>query len=184
MNPVGELLSVDDIDLDLDLPDKGALLQRIAAMLARRHHLTEAEVLGSLTAREELGSTAVGHGVAIPHARMTQCSAAAGVFVRTRAGIPFDASDGKPVSLFLGLIVPNQPNERHLKLLATAAAMFSDRSFRDQIRACTDATALQELLAAWPNSSPSQARAQFRESRLARLKAVKAILEEGGWLTA
>jgi nitrogen PTS system EIIA component len=157
MNPVGDLLSIDDIDLDLDLSGKGAVLQWIAATLARRHHLSEAEVLESLTAREALGSTAVGHGVAIPHARMSQCSAAAGVFVRTSVGIPFDASDGKPVSLFLGLIVPKQANERHLKLLATAAAMFSDRSFRDQIKACTDANSLQELLAAWPHSPPSEA---------------------------
>ncbi|MGO9444268.1 MAG: PTS sugar transporter subunit IIA [Thiobacillaceae bacterium] len=158
MNPVGELLSVDDIELDLDVPGKETLLKRIAATLARRHHLNEAEVLESLTSREELGSTAVGHGVAIPHARMTQCGAAAGVFVRTRVGIPFDASDGKPVSLFLGLIVPQQANERHLKLLATAAAMFSDRSFRDQIRACANSNAMHALLTAWPDSPLSQGR--------------------------
>jgi PTS system nitrogen regulatory IIA component len=149
MNPVGELLRVEDIHLDLDVPDKLRLLERIAALLARRHGLSNAQVLESLTAREQLGSTGLGHGVAIPHARMPQCYAPAGVFVRTKAAIPFDAPDRKPVSLFFGLIVPNQAAERHLQLLGTAAAMFSDKSFRDKLAACPDPDTAAELLAAW-----------------------------------
>lgn len=158
MNLVGELLGIDDIELDLDVSGKAALLERIAAMLARRRRLVEAEVLHSLTVREQLGSTALGHGVAIPHARMTQCGAAAAVLVRTRIAIPFEAPDGKPASVFLGLIVPQQANERHLRLLATAAAMFSDRAFREKLKACTSPAAVSELLAAWPDSSASPAR--------------------------
>lgn len=149
MNPVGELLTVDDIALDLDVSTNGALLQRIAAMLARGSQLDETEVLDSLRLREELGSTALGHGVAIPHARMARCNAAAGAFVRTRLAIPFNAPDGKPVYNFLGLIVPRQANERHLKLLATAAAMFSDRGFRDRLSACVDPALARELFSSW-----------------------------------
>ena len=70
----------------------------------------------SLTAREQLGSTGLGHGVAIPHARMYQCDTATGVFVRTKAPVPFDAPDGKPVSIFLALVVPKQATQRHLQL--------------------------------------------------------------------
>jgi nitrogen PTS system EIIA component len=140
---------VDDIALDLDVSTNGALLQRIAAMLARRSQLVETEVLDSLRLREELGSTALGHGVAIPHARMARCNAAAGAFVRTRLAIPFNAPDGKPVSNFLGLIVPRQANERHLKLLATAAAMFSDRGFRERLGACVDPAQALELFTSW-----------------------------------
>jgi PTS system nitrogen regulatory IIA component len=158
MNPVGELLNLDDIALDVDVSSGTALLQRAAAMLARRSHLIEAEVLASLTAREELGSTALGHGIAIPHARMAQCGASAGVLVRTRFAIPFNAPDTKPVSIFLGLIVPKQANERHLKLLATAAEMFSDRSFREKIRACAESSQALELLAQWPDGSGPQVR--------------------------
>jgi len=158
MNPVGELLRLEDIALDVDVSTKLALLQRIAAMLAERRGLIAKEVLDSLAAREELGSTALGHGVAIPHARMAQCSMAGAVFVRTKFGIPFDAPDGKPVSFFLGLLVPKQANERHLKLLAAAAAMFSDRGFRDQLRACTDAAAVSRLFAAWHEASAAPAR--------------------------
>ena len=138
MNPVGELLRLGDINLDVDVPDKVGLLQLIASLLARRLGLSLADVLESLTAREDLGSTALGHGVAIPHARMPQCYAVAGVFVRTKAAVPFDAPDHKPVSLFLALVVPKQATERHLQLLATAATMFNDRVFREKLRAESD----------------------------------------------
>lgn len=152
MNPIGELLAPEDVRLDVEASSKDQVLRKIAALLAGRHHLSEAIVLESIMARERLGSTGVGHGVAIPHARMSECVAPAGVFVRTKDPIPFDAPDGKPVSVFLGLIVPNMANERHLQLLATAASMLSDRAFRDKLRACTDPKALRDLLAAWPDA--------------------------------
>jgi PTS system nitrogen regulatory IIA component len=76
------------------------------------------------------------------------------VFVRTKAAVPFDAPDRKPVSIFLALIVPNQATERHLQLLATAASMFSDRAFRDTLRTCPDPSTVRELLAAWPKAPP------------------------------
>lgn len=152
MNFLGELLTPGDVRLDVDVATKEQVLRQIASLLAARQGLAEGPILEGMTAREQLGSTGVGHGVAIPHARMTQCGAAAAVFVRTKVGIPFDAPDGRPVSVFLGLIVPNMANERHLQLLATAAGMLSDRAFRDKLRACTDPAAVRELLAAWPNA--------------------------------
>ena len=152
MNPVGELLRLGDINLDVDVPDKVGLLQLIASLLARRLGLSLADVLESLTAREDLGSTALGHGVAIPHARMPQCYAVAGVFVRTKVAVPFDAPDHKPVSLFLALVVPKQATERHLQLLATAATMFNDRVFREKLRAESDPDMVRGLLMAWPDS--------------------------------
>ena len=154
MNCVGELLGPDDVHLDVDVSRKGQLLEQVAAVLARRHGLSQAQILESMTAREQLGSTGLGQGVAIPHARMNQCDAAAGVFVRTRTAIPFDAPDGRPVSLFLALIIPKQASEAHLQLLATAAAMFSDRDFRDKLKRCADPSVARELLAAWSDSSP------------------------------
>jgi PTS system nitrogen regulatory IIA component len=152
VNPIGELLGPGDIHLDVDVPDKARLLQRIASLLAQRLGLSADEVLASLTARENLGSTGLGHGVAIPHARMPQCYAVAGAFVRTEIAIPFDAPDHKPVSLFLALVVPKQATERHLQLLATAATMFNDRVFREKLRAESDPDTVRELLMAWPDS--------------------------------
>ena len=152
MNPVGELLALDDVRLDLDVSTKAQLLEQVAALLATRHGLSKTLILESLTVREQLGSTGVGHGVAIPHARMNQCAVPAAAFLRTKLAIPFDAPDGKPVSVFLGLIVPNKANERHLQLLATAAAMLSDRIFRDKLKTSTDSRTVRELLAAWPDA--------------------------------
>ncbi len=152
MNPVGELLRRDDVRLDLDISNRDQLLEEVATLLAARHGLSTTLTLESLKVRERLGSTGVGHGFAIPHARMSQCAAATAAFVRTQFAIPFDAPDGRPVSVFLGLIVPQKASDEHLQLLATAAGMFSDRSFRERLRTSTDPNALRELLAAWPDS--------------------------------
>jgi nitrogen PTS system EIIA component len=157
MNPIGELLSIDDVQLELDASGKTELLAKIAGMLAGRHGLSKAQVLESLIAREQLGSTGLGHGVAIPHARMAQCDAATGVFVRTKIAVPFDAPDGKPVSMFLGLIVPKQATQRHLQLLATAAAIFSDADVRGKLRTTADPGMLRDILVGWPDfSSPGR----------------------------
>jgi nitrogen PTS system EIIA component len=155
MNPLGELLAADDIRLDLDVSTKTQLLDEIAALLAARQGLPKSVVFESLKAREQLGSTAVGHGVAIPHARMSQCAGVAVAFVRTKVPIPFDAPDGRPVSVFVGLIVPNQANERHLRLLATAAGMLDDRNFRNLLRTVASPTTARELLESWPDAPAS-----------------------------
>lgn len=156
MNPLGEMLNLDSIRLDLDVSTEAQVLDEIAALLAVQHGLPLQLVLEGLVAREQLGSTGVGHGVAIPHARMSQCAIAAFAFVRTKVPIAFGAPDLKPVSVFLGLIVPNKANERHLQLLATAAGMLSDRSFRDKLKTWTDASALRDLLVAWPDATAAE----------------------------
>lgn len=158
MNPVGELLDVSDIHLDVDVSSKAELLEQLAGWLAGRHGLSKAEVLESLTAREHLGSTGLGHGIAIPHARMSECGAATGIFVRTRAPVPFDAPDGNPVSIFLALVVPKHATQRHLQLLATAAGILSDRTVRDVLKTSADPRAVRDLLAGWRDSQTLDAR--------------------------
>jgi PTS system nitrogen regulatory IIA component len=155
VNPLDEVLGAGDVHLDLDASTKAELLEQLAGLLAGRRGLSKAQVLDSLTAREQLGSTGLGHGVAIPHARMNQCESTTGVFVRTKVAVPFDAPDGKPVSIFLALVVPKQATQRHLQLLATVGAMFSDRTFRDALKACSDPSAVRELLVGWQSSPAS-----------------------------
>ncbi|HTS21022.1 MAG TPA: PTS sugar transporter subunit IIA [Casimicrobiaceae bacterium] len=155
-NPVVAVMGSGDIAFDVEMATRAELFDRLAAMLAHGSRPTRAEVVAGLSAREELGSTAVGYGIAIPHARMPQCAAPAAALVRLRTGIPFGAPDGKPVSLFLGLIVPQDANQQHLKLLATAAAMFSDRGVREGLRVARDPATAMELLAAWPGVRPPQ----------------------------
>lgn len=157
MNPLGELLAADDIRLDLDASTKTQVLDEIAALLAARQGLPKSLVFESLKAREQLGSTAVGHGVAIPHARMSQCAGVAVAFVRTKVPVPFEAPDGRPVSVFVGLIVPNQANERHLQLLATAAGMLDDRNFRTTLKTEGSPQTVRALLESWPDAPPAAA---------------------------
>ncbi len=157
MNAVGELLTIDDIRLDVEVSSKDQLLAEVAALLAIRNGLSRTQILESLAAREQLGSTGVGHGVAIPHARTDRCAAPAAVFMRTRVAIAFDAPDGKPVSIFLGLIVPNRATERHLLILSTAAAMFSDKAFREKLKAGDSPAKILDLLASWAEAPATPA---------------------------
>jgi nitrogen PTS system EIIA component len=158
MNPLGEILAEEDIQLDLDVSNGTELLDHVAVWLAARHGMSRAAIADQLEARERLGSTALGHGVAIPHARMSACVRSAGVFVRNRRPIEFGAPDHRPVSLFLCLVVPNRISERPLQLLATAAAMFSDRDFRESLQSCPVAKDFYELVRTWSSTEIDQGR--------------------------
>ena len=151
MNPIGELLQPQDICLDVEVSSKAELLERLADLLARRG-LSREDILASLNERERLGSTGLGHGVAIPHARMKQLHAPIGAFVRTRAPVPFEAPDGRPVSSALALLVPAEATDKHLKLMASAATLFGDRAFRQQLRLSVDPTEVGALFADWSDA--------------------------------
>ena len=153
MNPLREILGVDDIELDADLDSGDAVLARLAAMLSRRQGLPASEILRGLEARERLGSTALGHAVAIPHARVPACQREAAVLLRTRTPIAFGAPDARPVTLFLGLVVPAQASEQHLRLLAAAAELLDDRARRVALKAATSAAAVRAILDALPDPS-------------------------------
>ena len=107
----------------------------------------------SLAKREEIGSTGLGQGVALPHARMANLAAPLAVYVRPDLPIDFGAPDGKPVTDILVVLVPTQAPEQHLHILAEAAQMFSDRRFREELRNCAGADQVYRLFADWPQSS-------------------------------
>jgi len=86
-------------------------------------------IFDSLIGRERLGSTGLGHGVALPHGRFNQSQRAVGAFVKLKKGVDFDAIDRQPVDLVFGLLVPDHYTDEHLKILAYLAEMFSDRAF-------------------------------------------------------
>ncbi|MNT49860.1 Nitrogen regulatory protein [compost metagenome] len=103
-------------------------------------------------AREKLGSTGLGQGVAIPHGRIKSLKEATGIFIRLKAPIPFDAPDGKPVSLLFVLLVPEQATDIHLQVLSELAQRFSSKALREQMNdpAC-DAQKLFELISDTPD---------------------------------
>jgi PTS system nitrogen regulatory IIA component len=117
--------------------------------------LNESDVFDHLVERERLGSTGLGEGVAIPHCRMAGAEQAMIAMITLDQGIDFDARDGKPVDLLFALVVPEDCTETHLKLLATAAEMFSDSEFCAHLRACRSSEPLYELLLNWQPKSLS-----------------------------
>lgn len=115
---LGDMLEVDDIMLDLDARDKASAVEAVAEIIGSRHGLVAQQICASVAEREELGSTGLGRGVAIPHARVNGLRRAAAALARLRTPIAFDAPDGKPVADMLVLLMPAQANDEHLKLLA------------------------------------------------------------------
>ena len=149
MNKIAELLPVANIVLDLDAETKTRLFDAVGALFERTSALSRSVVTASLAARERLGSTGLGQGIAIPHGRIKGLAKATGAFVRLRAPIPFDAPDGKPVGQVFVLLVPEHATEAHLQLLSELAQMFSERTFRDRLGSASDPADLAQLFAAW-----------------------------------
>jgi len=135
-----------DILLGLDVPTKNRAFQQIAGFMASRHGVVESDVYRGLAEREKLGSTGLGYGIAIPHARIPGLANPVAAYVRTDLPIPFDAPDGRPVGDMLVLLVPEDATDAHLELLAEVADLFCDRSFRDHLRRSDDPPAVHAVL--------------------------------------
>lgn len=130
-------------------PDRDAVLSAAAAALAGDGDgdASVAEELGEgLRRREQLGSTGIGHGVAIPHARSAWLSQPRAVFLGLARPVDFGAADGAPVDLVLALAVPQDDVQGHLALLSELAELLSDETLRERLRSCRDATALHAAL--------------------------------------
>ncbi len=150
MNPLAPLLTPDHICLDVPLANKPALFARIGQLMAERHGLGADYVARSLARREHSGSTGVGHGVAIPHARVAGLPRALAAYVRPSKPMPFAAPDGQPVTDILVLLVPDPGVAEHLHLLAAVSGMLGDEGFRSRLRASTTPEAVLALISAWP----------------------------------
>jgi PTS system nitrogen regulatory IIA component len=144
---ISDLLSPERIRCDVQSSSKKQLLELISEELARHSEtFTKREMFESLCARERLGSTGLGNGVAIPHGRIKGSSHVEASFIRLRKPLAFDAIDGQPVDLLFCIAVPEDCGEDHLKLLAQIAEMFSDAEFLEELRKAEDAGTLMQLL--------------------------------------
>ena len=133
---VRDLLSRGRIRTDLTASSKKSLLDKLAAEFhADRPDLDERRIFQTLNRREQLGSTAVGHGIALPHGRLAELEQPLGAFSRLREPADFDALDDEPVSLVFALLVPDEENEQHLQVLARLARMLDDSEFREELLA-------------------------------------------------
>lgn len=143
---VSEFLAQRDVLVDIEVPDKPALLRRLAQQAAMELELDSAEIAAALEAREKLGSTGTGEGIAIPHARLRKVMRPFAVFARTNAALAFDSIDGKPVDLVFLLLLPSSNEGRHLSALALVARKLRDVSIQTRLRQAGSAAALHSIL--------------------------------------
>jgi PTS system nitrogen regulatory IIA component len=144
---ISEILSPERVECNVAINSKKAALEMLAGMIAGADpDITQAEVFESLLAREKLGSTGLGQGIALPHGRRKGGSRTIGAFMRLQTGVPYDAMDQKPVDLFFALLVPEESTEEHLNILSNLAKMFSDPGLVNKIRSCGSAKSAFDLL--------------------------------------
>jgi len=145
------------IGAGLEIASKKRLLEVLAELLAADNPGLQPEtVFEHLLERERLGSTGLGHGIALPHARMKEVEGALGAFIQLREGIDFDAIDENPVDLAFALLVPESASEVHLQLLSNLASMFSDPQLRDSLRRASSKDELLQLLESGADDPPGQ----------------------------
>lgn len=149
MNRIAELLPLSNVAVGVDAASKRDLFATVGALFEASGGLARGAVVDALSAREKLGSTGLGQGIAIPHGRIRGLKDARGAFVRLAQPISFDAPDGRPVSQVFVLLVPEQATERHLELLSELAQMFSERGFRERLAAAPDAAAAWSAIRDW-----------------------------------
>ena len=142
--PFLDLLPAERVRTGLVVRDKVDLIKRLASLLAGNDDV--AGMRDAFTARERLGSTGLGHGVAIPHGRSDAVHEARAAFVHLAEPVDFGASDGQPVDLVAALIVPAHFTDQHLRLLAELAELFSNAGITSALRAAPDDRTLRDEL--------------------------------------
>ncbi|HEX8987709.1 MAG TPA: PTS IIA-like nitrogen regulatory protein PtsN [Rhodocyclaceae bacterium] len=153
MNQIARLLPPENIVVDLDASSKKRVFEQAGLLFENNQGIGRSQVYDALFAREKLGSTGLGMGIAIPHGRIKGLKEAKGAFLRLATPVQFDAPDGKPVGLLFVLLVPEAATEHHLQLLSELAQMFSDRGFREQLSASPDAATIRNLFEQWQSAS-------------------------------
>lgn len=155
MSLISRLLPVSNVMLDLPASSKKRAFEQAGLLFENQQGIARAKVFDCLFAREKLGSTGLGQGVAIPHGRIKGLKEAVGALLRVSEPIPFDAPDGQPVSLMIFLLVPEQASQTHLDILSELAQMLSDKAFRETLLTAPDAAAVHQALTSWEPIRPA-----------------------------
>lgn len=142
-------LRLTHVMLDLDVTSKKRLFEQIGLLFENENGIARAAVFNALLAREKLGSTGLGVGVAIPHGRIKGLKETIATFIRTREGVPFEAPDGEPVRLVFAMLIPEHATEAHLILLSELAQAFSDDALRAALSQEPDNKRVHQLLINW-----------------------------------
>ncbi|MDH5204778.1 MAG: PTS sugar transporter subunit IIA [Hylemonella sp.] len=152
MNRLAAILPVSQVLVHVDATSKKRVFEEVGLLFENLHGLGRALVTDSLFARERLGSTGLGHGVAIPHGRIKGLKTPMAAVIRLARPIGFDAPDEQPVSLLIFLLVPESATQKHLEILSEIAEMLSDAGLRDKLAGSDSAESLHGLIAGWESA--------------------------------
>ena len=143
---ISALLSPQTIFLDTEISSKKKLLELIANIVADKTQLSESSIYNSLLSRERLGSTGLGQGFAVPHARLNDLDKTLGCFFRLKDAVNFEAPDNRPVDLVFTIIIPEEATEEHLMILSSLARIFSRPEVCDAIRNAASKDEIAEII--------------------------------------
>jgi nitrogen PTS system EIIA component len=149
MNRLAAILPVNNVLAGLEAPSKKRAFEQAGILFENQHQLARALVTDNLFERERLGSTGLGHGVAIPHGRIKGLKQPLAALVQLQQPIGFDAPDDEPVRLMIFLLVPEAATQKHLEILSEIAEMLSDRALREKLMASSEPSLLHAMVAAW-----------------------------------
>jgi PTS system nitrogen regulatory IIA component len=152
MNRLASILPVAQVLVRVDATSKKRAFEEAGLLFENLHGLNRALVTDSLFARERLGSTGLGHGVAIPHGRIKGLKAPLAAVFQLAQPIGFDAPDEQAVNLLIFMLVPEAATQRHLETLSEIAELLSDATLREKICASTEPAELHGLIASWQSA--------------------------------
>ena len=152
MNRLASILPAPQVLVSVDATSKKRAFEEAGLLFENLHGLSRALVTDSLFARERLGSTGLGYGVAIPHGRIKGLKAPMAAVFRLAQPIGFDAPVEQPVALLIFLLVPEAATQKHLEILSEIAELLSDAALREKIKASNDATAVHGMIASWQSA--------------------------------
>jgi len=148
--PLSDLLAPNAILPSLKAANKKQAIQELSAQAAKLIGADERKIFEILLQRERLGSTGIGHGVAIPHGKLPKIERIFGLFARLDRPIDFESLDGEPVDLIFLLLAPESAGADHLKALASIARLLRDPAIAKKLRNSRDANSLYVILTAPP----------------------------------
>jgi len=142
-----KLLEDATVRLDVEISSKKRLFEEIGLIVEKSQAIPRSEVFDALIARERIGSTGIGHGVAIPHGKLPNLKRFSGVFVRLANPIQFESNDHRPVTLVFALLTPKTKHQtQHLDLLSHFAEVFSRIENREALASCSNENAVLNIL--------------------------------------
>jgi PTS system nitrogen regulatory IIA component len=153
MTNLAKILSRNNVVLGLEVSSKKRAFEQAGLIFENNNGIARSLVSDNLFARERLGSTGLGHGVAVPHGRIKGLKEPLAAFVRLAEPIPFESPDGLPASLLIFLLIPDNVTQQHLEILSEVAEMFSDDTFRNAVASDPDPASVFSRIVEWQPSA-------------------------------